>query len=182
MNNKQYQELKNFDCRIEKTIATLTNTINCIKNSLNNLHYQKDLIIKNNGIVITPLNFDTLDFLGGNAYSEGHTVKVTFPNGSGGSVLDYSITNVKLAFAPALTLKGNKFVTNSEVQDLTVPEVKTLLSYTKSDIGLGSVDNTSDLNKPLSNADIAALAAKAPLNSPIFILFIDYIKIKIKNI
>ena len=169
MNNKQYQELKNFDCRIEKTIATLTNTVNGIKNSLNNLHYHKDLIIKNNGIVITPLNFDTLDFLGGNAYSEGHTVKVTFPNGSGGSVLDYSITNVKLAFAPALTLKGNKFVTNSEVQDLTVPEVKTLLSYTKSDIGLGSVDNTSDLNKPLSNADIAALAIKAPLNSPVFV-------------
>lgn len=169
MNNKQYQELKNFDCRIEKTIATLTNTVNGIKNSLNNLHYHKDLIIKNNGIVITPLNFDTLDFLGGNAYSEGHTVKVTFPNGSGGSVLDYSITNVKLAFAPALTLKGNKFVTNSEVQDLTVPEVKTLLSYTKSDIGLGSVDNTSDLNKPLSNADIAALAVKAPLNSPVFV-------------
>lgn len=169
MNDKQYQELKNFDCRIEKTIATLTSTVNSIKNSLNNLNYQKNLIIKNNGVEITPLNFDTLDFLGGNAFSSGHTVKVTFPNGSGGSILDYSVTNTKLALAPALTLKGNKFVTNSEVQDLTVPEIKNLLSYTKSDIGLGAVDNTSDLNKPLSNADIAALAAKAPLNSPTFI-------------
>lgn len=169
MNDKQYQELKNFDCRIEKTIATLTSTVNSIKNSLNNLNYQKNLIIKNNGVEITPLNFDTLDFLGGNAFSSGHTVKVTFPNGSGGSILDYSVTNTKLALAPALTLKGNKFVTNSEVQDLTVPEIKNLLSYTKSDIGLGLVDNTSDLNKPLSNADIAALAAKAPLNSPTFI-------------
>lgn len=168
MNDKQYQELKNFDCRIEKTIATLTSTVNSIKNSSNNLNYQKNLIIRNNGVEITPLNFDTLDFLGGNAFSSGHTVKVTFPNGSGGSVLDYSITNVKLAKSPALTLKGNKFVTNSEVQDLTVPEIKNLLSYTKSDIGLGAVDNTSDLNKPLSNADIAALAAKAPLNSPVF--------------
>jgi len=169
MNDKQYQELKNFDCRIEKTISTLTSTVNSIKNSLNNLNYQKNLIVRNNGVEITPLNFDTLDFLGGNAFSSGHTVKVTFPNGSGGSVLDYSITNVKLAKSPALTLKGNKFVTNSEVQDLTVPEIKNLLSYTKSDIGLGAVDNTSDLNKPLSNADIAALAAKAPLNSPVFI-------------
>lgn len=169
MNDKQYQELKNFDCRIEKTIATLTSTVNSIKNSLNNLNYQKNLIIRNNGVEITPLNFDTLDFLGGNAFSSGHTVKVTFPNGSGGSVLDYSITNVKLAKSPALTLKGNKFVTNSEVQDLTVSEIKTLLSYNKGDIGLGLVDNTSDLNKPLSNADIAALAAKAPLNSPTFI-------------
>lgn len=169
MNNKQYQELKNFDCRIEKTIATLTSTVNSIKNSLNNLNYQKNLIIRNNGVEITPLNFDTLDFLGGLAYSEGHTTKVTFPNGSGGSILDYSVTNTKLALAPALTLKGNRFVANSEVQDLTVPEIKNLLSYTKSDIGLGAVDNTSDLNKPLSNADIAALAAKAPLNSPTFI-------------
>ena len=169
MNDKQYQELKNFDCRIEKTIATLTSTVNSIKNSLNNLNYQKNLIIKNNGVEITPLNFDTLDFLGGNAFSSGHTVKVTFPNGSGGSILDYSVTNTKLALAPALTLKGNRFVANSEVQDLTVPEIKNLLSYTKSDIGLGAVDNTSDLNKPLSNADIAALAAKAPLNSPTFI-------------
>jgi hypothetical protein len=169
MNDKQYQELKNFDCRIEKTISTLTSTVNSIKNSLNNLNYQKNLIIKNNGVEITPLNFDTLDFLGGNAFSSGHTVKVTFPNGSGGSILDYSVTNTKLALAPALTLKGNKFVANSEVQDLTVPEIKNLLSYTKSDIGLGAVDNTSDLNKPLSNADIAALAAKAPLNSPTFI-------------
>mgnify|MGYP000160874706 CR=1 FL=1 len=169
MNDKQYQELKNFDCRIEKTIATLTNTVNGIKNSLNNLHYQKSLIIKNNGVGITPLNFDTLDFLGGTAFSEGHTVKVTFPNGSGGSVLDYSITNIKLAKSPSLTLKGNKFVTESEVQDLTVSEIKTLLSYNKGDIGLGLVDNTSDLNKPLSNADIAALATKAPLNSPTFI-------------
>jgi len=169
MNDKQYQELKNFDCRIEKTIATLTSTVNSIKNSLNNLNYQKNLIIRNNGVEITPLNFDTLDFLGGNAFSSGHTVKVTFPNGSEGSILDYSITNVKLAKSPALTLKGNKFVTESEVQDLTVSEIKTLLSYNKGDIGLGLVDNTSDLNKPLSNADIAALAAKAPLNSPTFI-------------
>ena len=169
MNDKQYQELKNFDCRIEKTISTLTSTVNSIKNSLNNLNYQKNLIVRNNGVEITPLNFDTLDFLGGNAFSSGHTVKVTFPNGSGGSILDYSVTNTKLALAPALTLKGNRFVANSEVQDLTVPEIKNLLSYTKSDIGLGAVDNTSDLNKPLSNADIAALAAKAPLNSPTFI-------------
>ena len=168
MNNNQYQELKNFDCRIEKTIAALTNTINCIKNSLDNLNCGNNLTIRNNGVEITPLNFDTLDFLGGNAFSSGHTVKVTFPNGSGGSILDYSVTNTKLALSPALTLKGNRFVSSSEVQDLTVPEIKNLLSYTKSDIGLGAVDNTSDLNKPLSNADIAALATKAPLNSPVF--------------
>lgn len=39
---------------------------------------------------------------------------------------------------------------------------------TKTDVGLANVDNTSDANKPLSTADTAALALKAPLNSPAF--------------
>ena len=34
-------------------------------------------------------------------------------------------------------------------------------SYTKNDVGLGNVDNTSDLNKPISNATQAALNKKA---------------------
>jgi hypothetical protein len=33
-------------------------------------------------------------------------------------------------------------------------------------VGLGNVDNTSDLNKPVSNATQTALDLKAPLNSP----------------
>lgn len=33
-------------------------------------------------------------------------------------------------------------------------------SHTKSEVGLGNVDNTSDLDKPLSTAEIAALAGK----------------------
>lgn len=36
-------------------------------------------------------------------------------------------------------------------------------SVTKANVGLGSCDNTSDANKPLSNAVIAAIAAKADL-------------------
>ena len=38
----------------------------------------------------------------------------------------------------------------------------------KADVGLGVVDNTSDLAKPVSTATGAALALKAPLNSPAF--------------
>ena len=37
---------------------------------------------------------------------------------------------------------------------------KTLLSLAKSDVGLGNVDNTSDANKPVSNAQQTALDAK----------------------
>jgi hypothetical protein len=37
----------------------------------------------------------------------------------------------------------------------------------KAMVGLGNVDNTSDLNKPVSNATQTALDLKAPLNSPL---------------
>lgn len=41
-------------------------------------------------------------------------------------------------------------------------------SLSKSDVGLGNVDNTSDANKPVSTAQKAALDLKAPLASPAF--------------
>jgi|GEM_PF-3496176 len=41
-------------------------------------------------------------------------------------------------------------------------------TFTKTDVGLGNVDNTSDANKPVSTAAQAALDAKAPLASPAF--------------
>jgi hypothetical protein len=50
----------------------------------------------------------------------------------------------------------------------TPAQVKTDLSLTKSDVGLGNVDNTSDANKPISTATQTALNLKAPLASPTF--------------
>ena len=41
-----------------------------------------------------------------------------------------------------------------------------VVTLAKSDVGLGNVDNTSDLNKPISTATQTALNAKAPLASP----------------
>lgn len=41
-------------------------------------------------------------------------------------------------------------------------------NVSKSDVGLGNVDNTSDLNKPISTATQSALDAKAPLAGPTF--------------
>lgn len=43
-----------------------------------------------------------------------------------------------------------------------------LPALTKTDVGLGSVDNTSDADKPVSTAQQIALDAKAPLESPVF--------------
>lgn len=42
------------------------------------------------------------------------------------------------------------------------------ITLTKADVALGSVDNTSDANKPLSTAATNALVLKAPLVSPAF--------------
>jgi hypothetical protein len=45
---------------------------------------------------------------------------------------------------------------------------KTFQTLDKSAVGLGNVDNTSDLNKPISTATQTALDLKAPINSPTF--------------
>lgn len=42
------------------------------------------------------------------------------------------------------------------------------VNLTKGDFGLGNVDNTSDLNKPVSTAQQTALDLKAPLNIPLY--------------
>jgi len=44
----------------------------------------------------------------------------------------------------------------------------TVSGITKGSIGLGSVDNTTDLNKPISTLTGQALDAKAPKDSPAF--------------
>lgn len=47
----------------------------------------------------------------------------------------------------------------------TIAEFKTDLAYTKSDIGLGNVDNTSDADKPISTATQTALNGKQAADS-----------------
>ncbi len=50
----------------------------------------------------------------------------------------------------------------------TPTQLKLDLNLTKSDVGLGNADNTSDNDKPTSAATQAVLGAKAPLASPTF--------------
>jgi hypothetical protein len=50
----------------------------------------------------------------------------------------------------------------------------TVAGITKTHVGLGDVDNTSDINKPISTAVNTALDLKAPLNSPVFTGAIDF--------
>jgi WD40 repeat protein len=65
---------------------------------------------------------------------------------------------------------GEKLVTVSATQTLTnktltSPVINSPTGITKADVGLGNVDNTSDLNKPISTATQAALDTKQPLDS-----------------
>lgn len=54
----------------------------------------------------------------------------------------------------------------------TPTQVKTDLSLTKSDVGLSSVDNTSDTNKPISSATQTALDAKTNIaDTPRYLMF-----------
>ena len=51
---------------------------------------------------------------------------------------------------------------------LTSPVINTPTGIVKGDVGLGNVDNTSDVNKPVSTAQQTALDLKANLASPTF--------------
>lgn len=64
-----------------------------------------------------------------------------------------AVSNSKLANMPANTLKGNNTGGSADPVDLTVAQTKTMLA-------LNNVDNTSDLNKPVSDATQTALDLK----------------------
>jgi hypothetical protein len=57
-------------------------------------------------------------------------------------------------------------VTTTGTQTLTNKTITSPAGLVKSDVGLGNVDNTSDVDKPISTATQSALDLKAPLNSP----------------
>lgn len=65
-----------------------------------------------------------------------------------------SVTNAKLATMANATLKGNDSGATANPQDLTVAEVKTMLA-------LENVENTTDLDKPISADTQTALDTKA---------------------
>lgn len=74
-------------------------------------------------------------------------------NGTSWTIDTSAVTNAKLANVATNTFKGRVAAGSGDVQDLTVAQVKTALA-------INNVDNTSDLNKPISTATAAALANK----------------------
>ena len=79
-----------------------------------------------------------------------------------------SQTAARWTTARTLTLSGKVDGSASIDGSANVTLNVTGLNGTKADVGLGNVDNTSDLNKPISTATQTALNLKADLASPTF--------------
>ena len=89
-----------------------------------------------------------------------HTGEVT-STGGGATVIGANVvTNSKLATMTTKTYKGRTSVITGNPEDIAVATLKADLLLTKADVGLGSVDNTSDINKPISSATQTALNLK----------------------
>jgi hypothetical protein len=72
---------------------------------------------------------------------------------------------VQLATIATGTFLGNTSGTTGRPTAQTAATVKTALGLVKGDVGLGNVDNTSDVNKPVSTAQQTALDGKQPLDA-----------------
>jgi hypothetical protein len=87
---------------------------------------------------------------------------------SGASAVS-SAASAAAAAASLVTLLTTALLKANNLSDLAdVPTAKINLALVKGDVGLGNVDNTSDVNKPVSTAQAAADALKANIASPTF--------------
>ena len=80
-------------------------------------------------------------------------------SGTGGKVIQDSGRAL-----PAGTLVGTSDAQTLTNKTLTAPSISSPTGIVKGDVGLGNVDNTSDVNKPVSTAQAAADALKLDIN------------------
>jgi trimeric autotransporter adhesin len=96
------------------------------------------------------------------------------------------LANDQSAASALTTLVGTKL--DSSVASTTYAPISnptftgTVSGVTKSHVGLGNVDNTSDLDKPISTSVSNALDLKAPLNSPQFTGSIDFTGVSVSGL
>lgn len=75
------------------------------------------------------------------------------------------LRKITLLFLAAIQIASAQQLTNSNGENIDTPEERAAF---KTALELDAVDNTSDADKPVSNATQSALDLKAPLASPIF--------------
>lgn len=88
---------------------------------------------------------------------------------AGGSVYTIDsnvVTNAKAAQMATKTYKGRTSAGTGNSEDVPTAALKADLALVKGDVGLANVDNTADVNKPVSTAQQTVFDSKAPLNSP----------------
>ena len=107
-------------------------------------------------------------------YTEGSGFKVSDSVGAcksfniPGDIADGSVTLAKMADMATDSFLGRDTAGTGVPEVLSAATAKTVLALVKGDVGLGSVDNTSDAAKPVSTAQQTALDLKSPLASPTF--------------
>lgn len=96
---------------------------------------------------------------------EANTLKVTNANHTGEvtgatalTITNNIVSNGKLSQVPTKTFKGRTTAGTGNVEDLTVVQVRV-------DLSINNLDNTSDINKPISSATQNALNLKANTSS-----------------
>ena len=95
---------------------------------------------------------------GGSYTHPNHTGDVTSVGDGSTTIANDVVTNAKLSNMATATIKGRTTAGTGDPEDLSVSQTKTLLS-------INNVDNTSDANKPISNATQTALNGKADLSA-----------------
>jgi len=89
--------------------------------------------------------------------------------------MNTTISGKQTADADLTTIAGLTATTDNVIQSVggswasrTMAQMKAVMSLVKGDVGLGNVDNTTDVGKPVSTLQAAADALKANIASPTF--------------
>jgi hypothetical protein len=160
---------------ISGKLTTINNSISSLNTSVNNT-YPKTYIdgslntIKNQlGIasIITTALGDNVDTINATLLTKASN---TSPTISGTITTDAITTNNIIYSNGTITAATNFAVYGTSLMqgNLTMQYPATIVGISNGTVGLGNVDNTSDLNKPVSNATQTALNLKAPINNPQF--------------
>lgn len=88
----------------------------------------------------------------------------THAGSGGGSVTWTEITGKPTTFPPSAHTHDDRYFTESETTTLLAGKANTVHTHTKSEVGLGNVDDTSDASKPISTLTQAALDGKAAVS------------------